>query len=122
MLGKAAGSSQKHAISNMMQMLKFGGFLRNDGLFHLGVMKTFCKMINQKPSMTLKTQPITKFVDDGKGGDFSHWPITLLRGFDDGVEFFTSMAIKEVNKVQDRVMLKLRNRLWFKLCYLLLFS
>ena len=108
------GASQRHAITNMMQMLKYGGFLRDDGLFQLGVMKEFCKTINQKPSMTLKIQPITEFATQ-KLDEFSHWPITLLRGFDDDVEFFTSMAIKEITKVEDHVKLKLRNRLWLKL-------
>ena len=88
------GASQRHAITNMMQTLKFGGFLRDDGLFQLGVMKKLCKIINQKPSMTLKIQPITKFATENKA-EFSHWPITLLRGIDDNEEFFTSMAIKE---------------------------
>ena len=98
----------------MMQTLKYGGFLRDDGLFQLGVMKKFCKIIKQKPSMTLKIQPITKFASEYRE-EFSHWPVTLLRGIEDKVEFFTSMAIKGVTEVQGNVILKLRNRLWLKL-------
>ena len=107
------GASQRHAITNMMQTLKYGGFLRDDGLFQLGVMKALCKIINQKPSMTLKIQPITKFATENRAEH--HWPITLFRGIDDNEEFFTSMAIKEATEDQGNVKLKLRNRLWLKL-------
>ena len=56
-----------HTIENLLQLLKFSGFLRDKGFLHLGTVQTFCKILNiDNLQFHVKTEKIRDFCDKGK--------------------------------------------------------
>ena len=73
---------QHHLISNLLDVLKNGGFLRGQGIMQLESVRRFYEIIDEKPDLIVKQNTIPNFCRKVSQYDLNEasWPLITLKG------------------------------------------